>query len=105
MEVFRNYAVENNKVVNGILRKLDDQNEKMDKMLLKISDEQKERQLEMQKEQKERQLEMSNEQKQRKKELDEQNRRFYEALEQDKTLRLKEIAAMNNRLEWLENKA
>ena len=29
--VFREYAIENNKVVNGILRKLDDHAERMDK--------------------------------------------------------------------------
>lgn len=73
MEVFKKDAIENRKVVNGIMRKLDDRSKKMDKMLLKISDE--------------------------------QSRRFNEVLQQDKTLRIKEIDAMNKRPEWLENKA
>jgi chromosome segregation ATPase len=90
----KDYAVENNKVVNGILRKLDDQGERMDKVLLR-----------MEKEEKNRKSELEHERKQRQQELDAQNERFMNALNEDRKLRREEITIMNRRLELLESKA
>jgi chromosome segregation ATPase len=94
IDALKDYAVENNKVVNGILRKLDDQGERMDKVLLR-----------MEKEEKNRKSELEHERKQRQQELDAQNERFMNALNEDRKLRREEITIMNRRLELLESKA
>lgn len=137
IDVLKNYAVENNKVVNGILKKLDDQGERMDKILLRMEKEEHNRKEEMREEKKQRRAELEQERKlrqqeleresklrqqaleresnlrqkelelqarQRQQELDAQNERFMHALNEDRKLRLKEIAIMNRRLELLESK-
>ncbi|MEQ8533416.1 MAG: hypothetical protein RIB86_16290 [Imperialibacter sp.] len=94
IDALKDYAVENKKVVNGIFKKLDDRGERMDKVLLR-----------MEKEEKNRKSELENERKQRQAELDAQNERFMNALNEDRKLRMEELAIMNRRLEFLESKA
>lgn len=102
IEAFKKYTIENNKVVNGLLRKIDDQGERMDKALERMERDSRKWELEFDRERKQRILELTKEQKARQKELDAQNKRFEKALDEDRRLRLQEIAIMNKRLEMLE---
>lgn len=88
IDALKNYAVENNKVVNGILRKLDDQGERMDKVLLRMEKEENSRKAELQDERKQRQAELEGEKKARQSELQDEKRQRKIELENESMQRL-----------------
>lgn len=92
IDALKDYAVENNKVVNGILRKLDDQGERMDKFLLRMEREEKNRKSELQEEKKQRQSELENQQKQWKAALENEQKQRQVELENERKQRQAELA-------------
>lgn len=85
--------------MNGILRKLDDHAERMDKFgermdtfLIEMVEERKQRQKEIVEEKKERRLEM-----------EEFRKQWQAGIEEDRRLRTAEMTLINKRLERLEN--